>query len=288
MAFCRFHFAFHHRHQPVYPARNFLTKGHEMANVVVVGAQWGDEGKGKIVDWLSERADVIARFQGGHNAGHTLVIDGKVYKLSLLPSGIVRGGKLSVIGNGVVLDPWALIEEIEKLRGQGVDISPANLMVAENTSLILPIHGELDRAREAQNSIAKIGTTGRGIGPAYEDKVGRRAIRVADLADEATLDLRISRLLTHHNALRSGLGLEEIDPVALKAKLMAIAPSVLPYAAPVWKVLNEKRKAGKRILFEGRARLAAGCGFRDVSVCDLLHHHRWHGRLWHWHGAGCN
>ncbi|HIP22435.1 MAG TPA: adenylosuccinate synthase, partial [Rhodobacteraceae bacterium] len=222
-----------------------------MANVVVVGAQWGDEGKGKIVDWLSERADVIARFQGGHNAGHTLVIDGKVYKLSLLPSGIVRGGKLSVIGNGVVLDPWALGEEIAKLSAQGVSITHDNLMIAENTSLILPIHGELDRAREAQNSIAKIGTTGRGIGPAYEDKVGRRAIRVADLADEATLDLRISRLLTHHNALRNGLGLEEIDPVALKAKLLEVAPSVLPYAAPVWKVLNEKRKAGKRILFEG-------------------------------------
>ncbi len=222
-----------------------------MANVVVVGAQWGDEGKGKIVDWLSERADVIARFQGGHNAGHTLVIDGKVYKLSLLPSGIVRGGKLSVIGNGVVLDPWALGEEIAKLRGQGVDITPDSLMIAENTSLILPIHGELDRAREQVNTIAKIGTTGRGIGPAYEDKVGRRAIRVADLADEKTLELRISRLLTHHNALRKGLGLAEIDAAALKAQLLAIAPEVLPYAAPVWKVLNEKRKSGKRILFEG-------------------------------------
>ncbi len=222
-----------------------------MANVVVVGAQWGDEGKGKIVDWLSERADVIARFQGGHNAGHTLVIDGKVYKLSLLPSGIVRGGKLSVIGNGVVLDPWALGEEIAKLRGQGVDITPDSLMIAENTSLILPIHGELDRAREQVNTIAKIGTTGRGIGPAYEDKVGRRAIRVADLADDKTLELRISRLLTHHNALRKGLGLAEIDAAALKAQLLAIAPEVLPYAAPVWKVLNEKRKSGKRILFEG-------------------------------------
>ena len=177
-----------------------------MANVVVVGAQWGDEGKGKIVDWLSERADVIARFQGGHNAGHTLVIDGMVYKLSLLPSGIVRGGKLSVIGNGVVLDPWALLSEIEKLRGQGVDVNPENLMVAENTPLILPVHGELDRAREGQNAVAKIGTTGRGIGPAYEDKVGRRAIRVADIFDEATLDTRIGRLLTHHNALRAGLG----------------------------------------------------------------------------------
>ncbi len=222
-----------------------------MANVVVVGAQWGDEGKGKIVDWLSERADVIARFQGGHNAGHTLVIEGKVYKLSLLPSGIVRGGKLSVIGNGVVLDPWHLVTEIAKLRDQGVEISPENLLIAENTSLILPVHGELDRAREAQNSVAKIGTTGRGIGPAYEDKVGRRAIRVADLADEATLDLRIGRMLTHHNALRAGLGLEPVDAARLKSDLMAIAPQVLPYAAPVWKVLTEARRAGKRILFEG-------------------------------------
>ena len=177
-----------------------------MANVVVVGAQWGDEGKGKIVDWLSERADIVARFQGGHNAGHTLVIDGKVYKLSLLPSGIVRGGKLSVIGNGVVLDPWHLVVEIEKLRGQGVEISPDNLMIAENAPLILPVHGELDRARENQNSVAKIGTTGRGIGPAYEDKVGRRAIRVADLADEATLEARVDRLMGHHDALRRGLG----------------------------------------------------------------------------------
>ena len=222
-----------------------------MANVVVVGAQWGDEGKGKIVDWLSERADIIARFQGGHNAGHTLVINGEVFKLALLPSGIVRPGKLSVIGNGVVLDPWALIGEIEKLRGQGVEISPETLMIAENCPLILPVHGELDRARESQNSVAKIGTTGRGIGPAYEDKVGRRTVRVADLADEATLDARISRLLIHHDALRRGLGLPEVDRAGLKAALMEIAPQVLPYAAPVWKVLNEKRKAGKRILFEG-------------------------------------
>jgi adenylosuccinate synthase len=222
-----------------------------VANVVVVGAQWGDEGKGKIVDWLSERADVIARFQGGHNAGHTLVIDGKVYKLSLLPSGIVRGGKLSVIGNGVVLDPWHLVMEIEKLRGQGVEISPDNLMIAENAPLILPVHGELDRARESQNSVAKIGTTGRGIGPAYEDKVGRRAIRVADLADEATLEMRVDRLLVHHDALRRGLGMAEVDRAALLAALRDIAPQVLPYAKPVWKVLNEARRAGKRILFEG-------------------------------------
>lgn len=224
-----------------------------MANVVVVGAQWGDEGKGKIVDWLSERADVIARFQGGHNAGHTLVIDGAVYKLSLLPSGIVRGGKLSVIGNGVVLDPWHLVMEIDKLRGQGVQISPENLMVAENAPLILPLHGELDRAREEQSSKggAKIGTTGRGIGPAYEDKVGRRAIRVADLGDEATLLARIDRLIGHHNALRAGLGIDPVDRDALLAQLRAIAPQVLPYAQPVWKVLHEARAKGKRILFEG-------------------------------------
>jgi len=222
-----------------------------MANVVVVGAQWGDEGKGKIVDWLSERADVIARFQGGHNAGHTLVIDGEVFKLSLLPSGIVRGGKLSVISNGVVLDPWHLVKEIEGLRGQGVTITPDTLMIAENTPLILPIHGELDRAREAQNSVAKIGTTGRGIGPAYEDKVGRRSVRVADLADDATLELRVDRALVHHDALRLGLGLDPVDRDALLASLREIAPAVLEYAAPVWKVLNEKRKAGKRILFEG-------------------------------------
>ena len=222
-----------------------------MANVVVVGAQWGDEGKGKIVDWLSERADVIVRFQGGHNAGHTLVIDGVVYKLSLLPSGIVRGGKLSVIGNGVVLDPWALLAEIKKLAGQGVVVNPSNLLIAENTPLILPLHGELDRARESQNSVAKIGTTGRGIGPAYEDKVGRRTVRVADLADPATLDLRLDRLLAHHDALRRGLGLEPVDRAALLAALQAVAPKILPYAAPVWKVLTEARRAGKRILFEG-------------------------------------
>ncbi len=222
-----------------------------MANVVVVGAQWGDEGKGKLVDWLSERADVVCRFQGGHNAGHTLVIDGEVYKLNALPSGVVRGGKLSVIGNGVVLDPWHLVSEIEGIGKQGVEITPENLMIAENAPLILPFHGELDRAREAQNSVAKIGTTGRGIGPAYEDKVGRRVIRVADLADDATLELRVDRALVHHNALRSGLGLDPVDREALLVKLREIAPEILKYAAPVWKVLNEQRKAGKRILFEG-------------------------------------
>ncbi|MEO0387425.1 MAG: adenylosuccinate synthase [Pseudomonadota bacterium] len=224
-----------------------------MANVVVIGAQWGDEGKGKIVDWLSARADVIARFQGGHNAGHTLVVDGTVYKLSLLPSGIVRPGKLSVIGNGVVLDPWAFVEEMRALREQGVAITPETLMIAENTALILPVHGELDRARESVNTVAKIGTTGRGIGPAYEDKVGRRAIRVADLGDGPTLEARLDRLLQHHDALRRGLGLglAEVDRGALKAGLEAVAPEILPFAAPVWKQLADRRRAGDRILFEG-------------------------------------
>jgi adenylosuccinate synthase len=223
-----------------------------MANVVVVGAQWGDEGKGKIVDWLSERADVIARFQGGHNAGHTLVIDGEVFKLNALPSGVVRGGKLSVIGNGVVLDPWHLVNEIASIRKQGVVIDPSTLMIAENTPLILPIHGELDRAREeASSKGTKIGTTGRGIGPAYEDKVGRRSVRVADLADAATLEARVDRALQHHDPLRKGLGIEPVDRDALVAQLKEIAAEILPYAAPVWKVLNEQRKAGKRILFEG-------------------------------------
>ena len=222
-----------------------------MANVVVVGAQWGDEGKGKIVDWLSERADVIARFQGGHNAGHTLVIGGTTYKLHALPSGVVRGGKLSVIGNGVVLDPWHLVSEIETVRAQGVEITPETLMIAENTPLILPIHGELDRARESQSAVARIGTTGRGIGPAYEDKVGRRVVRVADLADRATLELRVERALVHHDALRRGLGLPPVDKAALLDALAAIAPQILPYAGPVWRVMNEARRAGRRILFEG-------------------------------------
>jgi len=222
-----------------------------MANVVVVGAQWGDEGKGKIVDWLSERADVIARFQGGHNAGHTLVIDGKVYKLHALPSGVVRGGKLSVIGNGVVLDPWHLLKEIETIEGQGVEISPENLMIAENTPLILPFHGELDRARESQNSVAKIGTTGRGIGPAYEDKVGRRAIRVCDLAHLDHLEPQLDRLCAHHDALRAGFEQEPVDREQLLAELREIAPFVLKYAQPVWKRLKKVRKAGAKILFEG-------------------------------------
>ncbi|MTH34162.1 adenylosuccinate synthase [Paracoccus limosus] len=222
-----------------------------MANVVVVGAQWGDEGKGKIVDWLSERADVIARFQGGHNAGHTLVIGNQVFKLSLLPSGIVRKGKMAVIGNGVVLDPWALFAEIDKLSAQGVEISPENLMIAENTPLILPLHQDLDKLREEAAGASKIGTTGRGIGPAYEDKVGRRTIRVADLGDQETLDSRLDRLLAHHDALRQGLGATPIDRAELRAKLLEIAPKLLQYAQPVWKVMNDYRKAGKRILFEG-------------------------------------
>ncbi len=222
-----------------------------MPSLSVFGAQWGDEGKGKIVDWLSERADVICRFQGGHNAGHTLVVDGEVYKLHALPSGVVRGGKLSVIGNGVVLDPWHVLNEIETIRAQNIEINPGNLMIAENTPLILPIHGELDRARENQNSVAKIGTTGRGIGPAYEDKVGRRAVRVADLADEATLEARIDRALVHHDALRRGLGMEAVDRDALVASLKALAPKILPYAKPVWRTLDERRRAGARILFEG-------------------------------------
>ncbi len=222
-----------------------------MTNVVVIGSQWGDEGKGKIVDWLSERADVVVRFQGGHNAGHTLVIDGKVYKLSLLPSGVVRRGKLSVIGNGVVVDPWALMEEIERVRAQGVEISPSSLMVAENASLILPVHRDLDHAREAARGEAKIGTTGRGIGPAYEDKVARRAIRVCDLADPSTLPDRVNSLLLHHNALLKGMGAPTVDPDALIAELEEIAPKLLPYAGVVWKKLEDLRRKGRRILFEG-------------------------------------
>ncbi len=225
-----------------------------MANVVVVGSQWGDEGKGKIVDWLSERADVVARFQGGHNAGHTLVIDGKVYKLSLLPSGIVRPGKLSVIGNGVVVDPWHLLKEIETLRAQGVTVGPENLRIAENAVLILPLHQNLDMAREVAASngkIGKIGTTGRGIGPAYEDKVARRAIRVGDLTDPELLDAKMDALLFHHNALLKGMGQEIIDRDALMAQLREIAPKIIPYIDTVWKIMDDARRRGRRILFEG-------------------------------------
>ena len=220
-----------------------------MANVTVVGAQWGDEGKGRIVDWLSSRADVVVRFQGGHNAGHTLVVGNQTYKLSLLPSGVVQG-KLSIIGNGVVIDPWALLDEIARVEAQGVAVSPATLMVADNASLILPIHRDLDQAREAQ-AANKIGTTGRGIGPAYEDKVGRRAIRVADLADRPALEAKIGRLLAHHGPLRRGLGLSEADGQGLLDSLLEIAPKVLPYARTAWRELGLILRSGKRVLFEG-------------------------------------
>jgi adenylosuccinate synthase len=222
-----------------------------MANVAVIGAQWGDEGKGKIVDWLSQRADVVVRFQGGHNAGHTLVIDGVEFRLSLLPSGIVRPGKLSIIGSGVVVDPWALLKEIDAIRQKGVTVSPDNLKLAENATLILPSHGQIDRAREEAQGAAKIGTTGRGIGPAYEDKVGRRAIRVCDLADPDSLPEKLDHLLLHHNALLRGLGAPEIERAPLLASLIEIAPKVLPFAEPVWRLLDEAKRAGRRVLFEG-------------------------------------
>jgi adenylosuccinate synthase len=222
-----------------------------MANVVVVGSQWGDEGKGKIVDWLSEQADIVVRFQGGHNAGHTLVIDGVTYKLSLLPSGVVRPGKLSVIGNGVVIDPLALLEEIDRLRQQGVDVTPHSLRIAENATLILPLHQELDAVRESANALTRVGSTRRGIGPAYEDKVGRRAIRVMDLADPLALGRKIERLLSHHNALRTGLGLPTVSAQSVHDQLEKVAPRVLPYMDSVWSLLDQKRREGKRILFEG-------------------------------------
>ena len=221
-----------------------------MANVTVIGAQWGDEGKGKIVDWLAHQADAVVRFQGGHNAGHTLVVGDQVYKLSLLPSGIVRG-TLSVIGNGVVLDPWALKAEAEKLRGQGVTITPDNLVIADNCALILPFHRDLDALRENASGEGKIGTTQRGIGPAYEDKVGRRAIRVCDLAHLDDLEPQLDRLCAHHNALRAGFGEPPVDRAKLIAELREIADFVLEFAQPVWKRLGEVRKAGARILFEG-------------------------------------
>ena len=222
-----------------------------MSGVVVVGAQWGDEGKGKIVDWLSSRADVIVRFQGGHNAGHTLVIGNKTFKLNLLPSGVVRGGKLSVIGNGVVVDPWQLLDEIAGMEKDGITLAPDDLILADNACLILPWHKDIDAARETELGDAKIGTTKRGIGPAYEDRVGRRAIRVADLADPAAIDMKITRLMAHHRPLRAGLGLDEPDGAALKAQLLELAPRVLPYAKPAWAVLDKQVRAGKRILFEG-------------------------------------
>jgi adenylosuccinate synthase len=222
-----------------------------MANVAVIGAQWGDEGKGKIVDWLSQRAEIVVRFQGGHNAGHTLVINGTEYRLSLLPSGVVRSDKLSVIGNGVVIDPWAFLKEVDAIALKGVKVSPDNLKIADNASLILPSHGQIDRAREESRGVRKLGTTGRGIGPAYEDKAGRRAVRVCDLADPATLGDKIDDLLLHHNALLRGLGAPEASRDTVLAALLEIAPRLLPYADPVWRRLDEAKRAGKRILFEG-------------------------------------
>ena len=222
-----------------------------MTNVVVIGSQWGDEGKGKIVDWLSDRADVVVRFQGGHNAGHTLVIDGEVFKLNLLPSGVVRSDKLSMIGNGVVIDPWALLEEIDRIEEHGVNLDPSRLKIAENAPLILPLHRALDQAREEARGEARIGTTGRGIGPAYEDKVARRAIRVCDLADQDSLGAKVDELLVHHNALLRGFGQNEINREELINLLTELAPRLLPYAATVWQELDKARVDGKRILFEG-------------------------------------
>ncbi|HEX2889991.1 adenylosuccinate synthase [Vineibacter terrae] len=222
-----------------------------MANVAVVGAQWGDEGKGKIVDWLSERAEVVVRFQGGHNAGHTLVIGNQTYKLSLLPSGVVRPGKLSVIGNGVVVDPWHFVSEIARLKEQGVEVTPATLRVANHAVLILPLHRDLDGWREDVPGVIRIGTTRRGIGPAYEDKVGRRAIRVGDLAEPEALARKVDTLLAHHNALRQGLGRDLVSRDELLKELLEIAPRILPFAEDVWERLDGLRRAGKRILFEG-------------------------------------
>jgi len=221
-----------------------------MTNVTVIGAQWGDEGKGKVVDWLSSRADVVVRFQGGHNAGHTLVVGNETYKLSLLPSGLVRG-KLGIIGNGVVIDPEALLAEIARVRAQGLAVSPETLRIAENAVLILPVHGAIDRAREAARGERKIGTTGRGIGPAYEDKVARRAIRVCDLAEPETLSFKLDELLLHHNTLLKGLGAETFEKADVLARLLELAPEILPYVEPVWERLDELKRAGKRILFEG-------------------------------------
>ncbi|MFN4017804.1 MAG: adenylosuccinate synthase [Reyranella sp.] len=222
-----------------------------MANVAVIGAQWGDEGKGKIVDWLSERAEVVVRFQGGHNAGHTLVIGNQTYKLALLPSGVVREGKLSIIGNGVVIDPWHFLEEVKKVTAQGLSVTPASLKIANHAVLILPLHRDLDGWREDAPGVIRVGTTRRGIGPAYEDKVGRRAIRVGDLAEPDMLPLKVNTLLAHHNALRQGLGQPLIDAAALTAELLELAPRILPFAEDVWERLDRLRAAGKRILFEG-------------------------------------
>ena len=222
-----------------------------MKNVVVVGSQWGDEGKGKIVDWLSSQADVVVRFQGGHNAGHTLVINGVTYKLSLLPSGIVRKNKISIIGNGVVVDPWALLDEIKELKSKGIDINDKNLIISEAVTLILPFHRELDEIRENQAGKEKIGTTRKGIGPAYEDKVGRRSIRLMDLLSDKDLDNKLETVLLHHNSIRKGLGKEIYKKDEIKNKLLKIAPEIIVYAAPVWKKIDEFKQQGKKILFEG-------------------------------------
>ncbi|MBI1274470.1 adenylosuccinate synthase [bacterium] len=222
-----------------------------MSNVTVIGTQWGDEGKGKVVDWLSERADVVVRFQGGHNAGHTLVIDGKVFKLSLLPSGVIRPGKLAIIGNGVVVDPWALLSEIENVRKQGVEVGPHNLRIAENACLILPLHRQLDQSSEASRGTAKIGTTGRGIGPAYEDKIARRAIRFCDLEDAELLEEKLDALISYHNTVRQGLGVDPIEKKDMLAEIKAVIPQLLPFIDPVWKLLDKYRAEGKKILFEG-------------------------------------
>ena len=222
-----------------------------MKNVVVVGSQWGDEGKGKIVDWLSSEADIVVRFQGGHNAGHTLVIDKKVFKLRLLPSGIVREGKISILGNGVVIDPWALLEEIEEIKKKEVNVTPDNFMISESASLILPFHKEMDEIREDAAGKGKIGTTRRGIGPCYEDKVGRRSIRVMDLRSKTNLDKRLKNVLLHHNAIRKGLKKKLYKKDELKKKLLKIAPKILQFAKPIWLKLDEFTKSGKKILFEG-------------------------------------
>jgi len=222
-----------------------------MKNIVVVGSQWGDEGKGKIVDWLSDQADIVVRFQGGHNAGHTLVIDGKVFKLRLLPSGIVRKEKISILGNGVVIDPWALLDEIKDIKKQGVEVTPQNFMISESASLILPFHREMDEIREDAAGKEKIGTTRRGIGPCYEDKVGRRSIRVMDLRSETNLDARLENVLLHHNAIRKGLKKKVYKKQDLKEKLLKIAPKILQFAQPVWLKIDEYKKKNKKILFEG-------------------------------------
>ena len=222
-----------------------------MKNVVVVGSQWGDEGKGKIVDWLSSQADIVVRFQGGHNAGHTLVIDEKVFKLRLLPSGIVRQGKISILGNGVVIDPWALLDEIKEIKKQGIDVNPENFMISESSSLILPFHQEMDEIREDAAGVSKIGTTRRGIGPCYEDKVGRRAIRVMDLRSESNLNDRLENVLQHHNAIRKGLKKKVFKKIDLKKRLLKIAPEILKFAQPVWLKLDLYKKERKKILYEG-------------------------------------